>query len=408
MSSLCFVTAFDNLEPLHWGLDVKRIAVPMVLFCARDVAAVLADRDPSSHVRVVAAAVPRTPSLADKLAWLVDARRGGYHDCDGGYWLDSALIYQHLSFEFLYSDLLERAVRQFAPGPACFVMPGYTRDSFFGGPTAAIEALADTACDAIAALFEPVTGPVFSAPFGTKIEDVNLQLAAAIDEPVLHIIGDSHVWNCFTPNTTIGCRSNVLVRTSDVSRTCVPYAYQFTHHLGSRTMHFAGRGGSLLAIAKDSRLKPGDAAVWVFGEIDARCHILRQQADHGRALDEIIDTLARDYVEEILQVRRAYDGIRCVVFAPIPPLDNPGYTSDAFPICGSIDERVAATRQLRRVLSDLCDHHELSFLDVSAHYESARGDLRWELSDHFCHIGCAAQAPAVEGLYELLTSRPSA
>jgi hypothetical protein len=91
-----------------------------------------------------------------------------------------------------------------------------------------------------------------------------------------------------------------------------------------------------------------------------------------------------------------------VVFAPIPPLDNPGYTSEDFPVFGSIAERIEASRQLRATLSTLCDRHGILFLDVSAHYESARGDLRWELSDHFCHIAGGSQAPAVEALYDLL------
>ena len=177
--------------------------------------------------------------------------------------------------------------------------------------------------------------------------DLNLLLAAVIDEAVLHVIGDSHVLNCFTPNTAIGCRPNVLVQTSDVSQTACRTRISSAIISAPRTMHSAGRPGALVTVAKSCGVKGGDAVVWVFGEIDVRSHILRQRMERGRELDEVIGTLARDYVEGILDVQRAHAGVRSIVFAPIPPLDNPGYSSTEFPIYGSIEERIGATRQLR-------------------------------------------------------------
>jgi hypothetical protein len=403
MSRACFLTTIDNPEPLNWGLKLEKIATPMVLLCSRDMAEALQVESVPPHVSIVIAELPRTPSLSDKLTWLRDACRAGYQNAHSYYWLDAQLVYAHLSFEFLYSDLLSRAIARFAPGAAYFIMPGYDAASFFGGPKTSIEALIADSGDLFATIPERSSGAVFTSAFDwERPADLNLRLGAAIDDPILRVIGDSHAYNCFTPNTAIGCRANVLVRAKDVSHTDVPYAYQFTHHLGSRTMHFAGRPGALLTEAARCGVKAGDAVVWVFGEIDVRCHIVRQQAEHGRTSNEVIGTLAADYIDRILEVQRAAALARSVVFAPIPPLDNPGYVSDDFPVFGSIAERIEANRQLRAALSTLCDLHGILFLDVSAHYESARGDLRWELSDHFCHIGSGSQAPAVDALYGLL------
>ena len=347
--------------------------------------------------------LPQTPSLSDKLMWLREACRAGYQNAHSYYWLDAKLVYASLSFEFLYSDLLARAIARFASGPAYFIMPGYDAASFFGGPKDSIEALTAGSGEMFATIPERSSGAVFTSAFDwERPADLNLLLGAAIDEPILHIIGDSHGYNCFTPNTAIGCRANVLVPAKEVSHTHVPYAYQFTHHLGSRTMHHAGRPGALVTEATRCGVKAGDAVVFVFGEIDTRCHIVRQQAKHGRTLDEVIDKLAIDYIDGILEVQRMHELAQSVAFAPIPPLDNPGYTSDDFPVFGSIAERIEASRQLRATLSTLCDRHGILFLDVTAHYESARGDLQWDLSDHFCHIASGSQAPAVEALYELL------
>jgi hypothetical protein len=92
------------------------------------------------------------------------------------------------------------------------------------------------------------------------------------------------------------------------------------------------------------------------------------------------------------------------VFAPIPPLDNPDYRSADLPVYGSIEERVDATRRLRAVLGARCAEHGIGFLDVSDAFETPRGDLRWELSDRFCHISSTYQRPIVERLYRLLAS----
>src|SRR5262249_31140566 len=159
---------------------------------------------------------------------------------------DPRLLYANLSFEFLYNDVLARAIARFSSGPAYFIMPGYDAESFFGGPKSALEALTAGSAELFATIPGRSPAALFASAFDwERPADLNLFLAAAIQEPILHVIGDSHVYNCFTPNAAIGCRANVLVKTVDVSPTRVPYAYQFTHHLGSRTMHFAGRPGAL-------------------------------------------------------------------------------------------------------------------------------------------------------------------
>lgn len=408
MNRVSLVTAVDSDEPIKWGLDVSRIAVPTVLLCPAEMAAAFRERGPSADVHLVTVARAERLSIRDKLDALHETCRAEDHPGDGYFWVNAELLYQHLSFEFLYADVLARALRELGAGGAYFQMPGYDPGSFFGGPRHTLEA-AYHRCDGNPAqLFETLPGgnspaPLFRAAFGVNAPvDLNLNLARLIEEPILHVAGDSHVYNCFTPNTAIGCRANVLVRTRDVSAIPVPYAYQFSHHLGGRTMHHAGRPGALLAVAAQCGLKDGDAVVWVFGEIDVRCHILKRHKEDGRPLAEVIDTLARHYIRSILEVRHRHPRTRHVVFAPIPPLDNPHYSSDSLPVFGSIEERIALTRQLRAALAASCARHDIWFLDVAAPFETERGDLRWELSDHFCHIASSYQAPILERLYTAL------
>jgi hypothetical protein len=213
MIRACFLTTIDNLEPLNWGLKLEKIAAPMVLLCSPGMAEALQAQSVPPHVSIVIVELPQTPSVGDKLTWLRDACRAGYQNADSYYWLDARLLYAHLSFEFLYSDLLARAIERFAPGPAYFIMPGYDAASFFGGPRISIEALTGDSGELFATIPERSSGAVFTSAFDwERPADLNLLLSAAIDQPVLHVIGDSHAYNCFTPNTAIGCRAALPYR----------------------------------------------------------------------------------------------------------------------------------------------------------------------------------------------------
>jgi hypothetical protein len=403
------VTSVGGDEPLRWGLEAGKIALPTVLLCSAEMARAFGDRGVSPDVLVLDAGVAEAPSLADKLAFLEEACAARYHGADCYYWAEIDLLSQHLSFEFLYSDLLARALARFAAQPVYFAMPGYHPASFFGGPKLALRAAGERDPQALfeTTVAETTPAPLFRAAFGLlDRSDLNLHLARVIEEPVLHVAGDSHIYNCFTPNAAVGRRANVLMKAGDVCATPIPYAYQFSHHLGGRTMHHAGRPGALRATAAQCGVKDGDAVAWVFGEIDVRCHVVERHEEDGRTLDEVVETLARDYVEAVREVERNHRRLRSVVFAPIPPLDNPRYESVDLPVRGSIEQRIAANRRLRAALRASCKRRGIGFLDVAERFETGRGVLRWELSDQFCHISSTYQGPILEGLYALLAAAP--
>ncbi|MDX2170752.1 MAG: hypothetical protein SF182_27020 [Deltaproteobacteria bacterium] len=417
---LCLVTAIADDEPIKWGLDLGRVAVPLVVLCGDEIAPRLRAEPRSASVLLHPAALPAEWTPAYRLEALRGIAAARLHAADVYYWVDARLLYQHLSFEFVYSNLLAGAVAHHGTAPGFFAMPGYEPASFFGGGAPDLLAVPlPAAAEDVRHLFEDA-GSVASPPAAIRAvfglegrHDLNLNLADRIEQGVLHVIGDSHVYNCFTPNASIGCRPNVLLRSADVNPVPIPYAYQFTHHLGGRTLHHAGQPGALTAIAAEARVKDGDAVVWVFGEIDARCHIIKREREAGEPVDAVIETLVRNFVRGMLEVRHHYPRLRQVAFAPIPPLDNPDYESATLPVVGSIAERVAATRLLRAVLAERCARHAIDVLDASAPFETERGDLRWDMSDHFCHIGSAYQGLVLDRLYALLAdagavSRPPA
>ncbi|MBC7426134.1 MAG: SGNH/GDSL hydrolase family protein [Bacteroidia bacterium] len=126
---------------------------------------------------------------------------------------------------------------------------------------------------------------------------------------------------------------------------------------------------------------------------------------NNRTTDEIITKLANDYVSNIAEARKALNNLIMIVFGSIPPLNNPGYVSDEFPVFGTIEERISVNRQLNLKLKELCLENDILFLDVAKHYETNEGDFQWELSDQFCHISSYFQEPGIEMLYTMLAEK---
>ena len=236
-----------------------------------------------------------------------------------------------------------------------------------------------------------------------RVDEPNLYLSEARTQTAVHVIGDSHIFTCLTRPEELGCRANILSANPDRSADSRVPPLLFSHHAGSVTMHRAGRAGMLHTYARDYRVRDGDTVVWVFGEVDVRCHIVRQQEFVGRELGEVVDTLVTKFVANMIALQRDYPHLTQVVFAPIPPLDNSNYTSEAFPIHGSIDQRIACRALLVAQLESACRQHHLLFLDIGPQFATARGDLDWDRSDQFCHLGHGFQADILEQLFTLLS-----
>lgn len=171
------------------------------------------------------------------------------------------------------------------------------------------------------------------------------------------------------------------------------------HYLGPKTMYRIGKKGFEHL---DFSVRKGDALIFAFGEIDARCHIGRQRDLKQRDLDEVIYTLALHYIQKIISTFP--NGIP-IVYSVTPPTNivhNPDY-----PIYGSLEDRVAMTRRLNRTLYSLCQMFHIEFLDVYEEYSDEKGALRVELSDHNVHIDSAWNGPIQKKLFGILEKYPS-
>ncbi len=195
--------------------------------------------------------------------------------------------------------------------------------------------------------------------------------------PLIHVIGDSH-----------------SMELSQVPGTLI-------HWLGPITMHRVGRDGLGCVNLQTLGVQEGEVAIFAFGEIDVRCHIGKQRDEYRRNLNEIIETLATNYIQTILANRALYQKLLCVIYSITPPRE--GYRCPYFPYYGTIQDRVAITRKLNARLASLCSLVGIEFLDVYKDYATSKGTLKPEDCDANVHIEPSHNQPIIEKLNQILT-----
>ena len=127
-----------------------------------------------------------------------------------------------------------------------------------------------------------------------------------------------------------------------------------------------------------------DTAVFIFGEIDVRCHIAKQADQQGVSVDAIIESLATRYGDMIVRNRELYKKCTCIVMEVMQPSDqafNPSY-----PRCGTLEERVVVTRQLNARLKAACGERGILFFEIHDLLADPYGILIAELSDTNVHV----------------------
>lgn len=194
----------------------------------------------------------------------------------------------------------------------------------------------------------------------------------------IHIFGDSHAYHFFSDNYV----NDYLYSYAGKKETLqVPFS---VHWLGAKTMHGLSRHGTMGLNIRQYGVQNGDVVVFTCGEIDVRCHIGKQRDQNGRTLDEIVDSLVAAYISLILENRRRYLRLQCVVMGIIPPCNacfNP-----EFPFYGSLADRVTITNVINAKLQRAALANDMLFISVHDLLALPDGSLNTALSDNCVHI----------------------
>lgn len=216
----------------------------------------------------------------------------------------------------------------------------------------------------------------------------------------LHIFGDSHGSFCFREGHYLQ-----RLETFDLPVTINKKSLNFPfiiHWLGPITMHRVGRDGLEFLNVKSYGVRENDIVVFVFGEIDVRCHIGKQRDLKKRTLDEILDTLVEQYMSAVKANQQTFENITCVITNVIPPIDGANRNDPNYPFYGTLSERVMITRLLNQKLKFACAQKDFLFLDFYDLFTNQDGSLSEKYSDTRVHIDYIYNKLIKKKLFELI------
>jgi hypothetical protein len=203
---------------------------------------------------------------------------------------------------------------------------------------------------------------------------------------MIHIYGDSH---------------------AEFSFTGLSLAHQ-NHREYSITMFRIGRDNTVINF-NIHELNTNDILVFVYGEVDCRCHIKRQM-NLGRNEDEIIFELVEKYIQTI---KNSLNGgsFKIIIVGVIPPTKQDDFESingpiqHEFPFVGSDEERLRFTQKVNHLLEQFASQNDFIYFNPYDYYTRPDGTLKHELSDSRCHIGQTSHF--LEQFVDLLSTQKS-
>ncbi len=165
---------------------------------------------------------------------------------------------------------------------------------------------------------------------------------------MIHCIGDSHVAVFSGMDLVDG-------------KYCDTLPFFRTHYLGPHTAYNLMKRRDAIGRIIREHVKPGDAVMLCFGEIDCRAHLLRQSQVRGRQLEEVVDECADRYMEVVDFIKGL--GFTVLLWNVVPAraeeIDYGEYSS-----YGSCAERNHVTALFNKRLEYLCGIRGVAFISI--------------------------------------------
>lgn len=161
------------------------------------------------------------------------------------------------------------------------------------------------------------------------------------------------------------------------------------HHIGVHGID-VGRHGAVA----------GDTLVYVFGEIDVRCHLGRIANSSNMRVEHIVKPTVMLYCVAIREIHDRVGAAKSAVSCIVPP--SAKGDAPTVPFHGTLAERVEITRLTNRMLAEECQRRGLIFLDFYDHYALPDGSLDHDKSDGLVHIAEKCYGPVRETCERML------
>jgi hypothetical protein len=141
---------------------------------------------------------------------------------------------------------------------------------------------------------------------------------------------------------------------------------------------------------------PQNATVLLcFGEIDCRCHLLKQAEVQGKPIDDIVTTCIESYFRAIDEI--VEKGFEVIVWNAVPSSNT---NNEEYPVYGSLEARNKCTVLFNRHLEKECKSRNLFFLSI--YQKLLDKDLKTDFIYYFdsIHLGQLAMPMVLQELYK--------
>lgn len=127
-----------------------------------------------------------------------------------------------------------------------------------------------------------------------------------------------------------------------------------------------------------TKCKEGQDVMFVFGEIDIRCHILKYDAT--QKIDEMVELLEKFLLNYNERFKLHFQSIVPTIYQK-----NFGNKVPLFPFVGNEEERKDATLYANKKIKSMCERNNVGYFDIFDIYADGNGMMILEKSDHIVH-----------------------
>lgn len=215
---------------------------------------------------------------------------------------------------------------------------------------------------------------------------------------MIYIYGDSHAHFSF---------NNLNLPYNDLWKASITM-----YRIGRDNQIINFRNNKIIKFRNNKILQINDIIIFVYGEVDCRCHIQRQ-IDMGRNEDDIINELVTNYMRTIKN-NITVANVNIIIVGVIPPTKQTDYEGHhgpimhEFPFVGSDESRVRYTNKVNKLLEELANDNKYIYFNPYSYYTRDDGTLKHELSDLNVHLGDNSQfLKSFMDLHETITRPPT-
>ncbi len=376
------ITYLPNDQALSWGLDLLSINSPMCLLIHSSLKSIFNELEMNQNIEIFYIEHLEPVFFSDTLKMILHVKSNTTVPTENYIFISDVYLYKYLSFEFIYSNYLIQYIEK----NEIFNVDYYhylPHDAFFYTIHSSL----------VYKLLKELKGNEKNLHFHftnntqltyktEKFTNFNTEIAQFIDTRKIHLIGDHHVFNTFTPNQLIGCRSEVVFKylNDEKEKTVL-----VSHFLGEITMvNFLKMHHDVLTLNEKLKVNERDICCFHLGELDVRSTFLRDGFSFDEALN-LIPLLISKYIHKIKLFATNTNTLPIVLGLP-SPFEDGIYHSDTYPFNGTIFQRLELTKAMNEHMLHLSLENNIHFFNPYLVYNSDNGFISQQYSDKTVYL----------------------